>query len=134
MTGEPPSLNSERRSQGDLTMFNLFSRFRSNVQSRQHGAFNSSTTPSQTIALANDRSVIVYDFEDEHLLFDARCNWRFIGSLPIKATRAIIVLVAEAYFRGFEQGQGEWSELGLSDEFLAMARDYETEMAHRPKA
>lgn len=115
-------------------MFNLFSRFRLNARSRQGQAFDSSTAPSQTIALTDDRSVIAYAFGDERLLFDARCDWRFIGSLPAKAKRATVVLVAEAYFRGFDQGQGEWSELGLSNEFLAMAREYEAEMARRPKA
>lgn len=115
-------------------MFNLLSRFRFNARSRQVRTFDSGTAPSQTIALAHDRSVIVYEFGDERLLFDARCDWRFIGSLPAKMTRATIILVAEAYFRGFEQGRSEWYELGLSDEFLAMAREYEAEMARRPRA
>jgi len=106
-------------------MFNLFSLFTSKRRSQSGGAFNSSTAPSETIALANDRSVIVYEFKDSCLLFDADRDWRFIGSLPIKTPRATVALVAEAYFRGFDQAQGELRELGLSDEFFRMAREYE---------
>src|SRR5579863_4415019 len=106
-------------------MFNLFSLFTSKRRSPSGEAFNSSTAPSETIALANDRSVIVYDFKDQHLLFDADRDWRFICSLPIKTPRATVALVAEAYFRGFDQARGELREVGLSDAFLEMAREYE---------
>ena len=106
-------------------MFNLFSLFTSKRRSQSGEAFNSSTAPSETIALANDRSVVVYEFKDSRLLFDADRDWRFIGSLPIKTPRATIVLVAEAYFRGFDQARGELRDVGLSDEFFELAREYE---------
>ena len=115
-------------------MFKLSTLFRSMLRSQSRAAFNSSTAPSETITLTDDRSVIVYEYRDERLLFDAEFDWRFIGSLPGNASPAMIASVAEAYFRGFEQGQGEWFELGLSDEFLATAREYEAAMAHRPRA
>jgi len=115
-------------------MFNLFTLFRSVFRSPSRAAFDSSTAPSERIALEDGRSVRAYRFDGQRLLFDAEHDWRFMGSLPGNASRATIVSVAEAYFRGLAQGQGEWSELGLSDEFLAMAHEYEAEMARRPKA
>jgi hypothetical protein len=123
--GEPPSLNSERRSLGALTMLNLLSRFRSKARLRPGDAFNSSTAPSERIALSDDRAVMAYEFDGVRLLFDAERDWRFIGSLPINSTRATIALVAEAYFRGFQQAQGELRAIGLSEEFFELARQYE---------
>jgi hypothetical protein len=109
-------------------MFNLLSRFRSKAQPQ---AFNSSTAPSETVALEGGRSVIAYRFNGMRLLFDADFDWRFIGTLPGNATRAAIAQVAEAYFRGFEQAQGELREIGLSDDFLEMARQYALDQAGR---
>jgi hypothetical protein len=114
-------------------MFNLVSLFRPRPH-RRLVAFDSSTAPSETIGVADGHSVIAYWFDDERLLFDAGHNWRFIGSLPKRATRATIASVAEAYFRGFEQARGELRELGLSDEFFEMARQYELAQADRPHA
>jgi hypothetical protein len=114
-------------------MFNLVSLFRSKPYTRPV-AFNSSTAPSETIGVADGHSVIAYWFDDERLLFDAERDWRLIGSLPKSATRATIASVAEAYFRGFEQARGELRELGLSDEFLEMAHQYELAQADRPHA
>jgi hypothetical protein len=107
------------------------------LRSRPHRrpvAFNSSTAPSETIGVADGHSVIAYWSDDERLLFDAEHDWRFIGSLPKRATRTTIASVAEAYFRGFEQARGELRELGLSDEFFEMARQYELALAERPHA
>jgi hypothetical protein len=114
-------------------MFNLVSLFRPRPH-RRLVAFDSSTAPSETIGVADGHSVIAYWFDDERLLFDAGHNWRFIGSLPKRATRATIASVAEAYFRGFEQARGELRELGLSDEFFEMARQYELAQADSPHA
>ncbi|MBI2740573.1 MAG: hypothetical protein HYX38_29010 [Rhodospirillales bacterium] len=113
-------------------MFNVLSAFQSRRRT-QSGTFNSSTAPSITIALADGRSVIPYWFNDERLLFHAERDWRFMGSLPRNTTRAAIVSVAEAYFRGFDQARGELRELGLSDEFFEMARRYELANAEWPR-
>jgi hypothetical protein len=126
-----PEAPQSRQIQGVLAMFNLVSLFRSKPH-RRRVAFDSSTAPSETIGVADGHSVIAYWFDDERLLFDAKRDWRFIGSLPKRATRATIVSVAEAYFRGFEQARGELRELGLSDEFFEMARQYEVVQADRP--
>jgi hypothetical protein len=131
--GEPPSLNSERRFRGVLIMLNLFSRFRSRAPQQPREAFDSSTAPSERITLADDHAVIAYEFYDTRLLFDAERDWRFIGSLPINSTRATITLVAEAYFRGFQQAQGELRAIGLSDEFFELAHQYEIAEAARSK-
>jgi hypothetical protein len=114
-------------------MFNLFSQFRSKARLQPGEAFDSSTAPSETIALADDHSVIAYRFNDTHLLFDAERDWRFIGSLPMSSTRATIALVAEAYFRGFQQAQGELRAVGLSEEFFEMAHQYELAETRRSK-
>jgi hypothetical protein len=115
-------------------MFNLFSQFRSKARLQPGEAFDSSTAPSERIALADDHSVIAYRFNDTHLLFDAERDWRFIGSLPISSTRATIALVAEAYFRGFQQAPGELRAIGLSEEFFEMARQYELAEARPSRA
>ena len=114
-------------------MLNLFSRFRSKARLQSREAFDSSTAPSERFALADDRAVIAYEFNDTRLLFDAQRDWRFIGSLPIDSTRATITLVAEAYFRGFQQAQGELRALGLSEAFFELARQYELAEAARSK-
>ena len=114
-------------------MFDLFSLFRSKRHSQPHEAFNSSTAPSERIALEDGHSVIAYWYDDERLLFDAEYDYRFIGSLPRNASRAMIASVAEAYFRGFEQGQGELRSVGVSDEFFELARQYAlAEARHAP--
>jgi hypothetical protein len=114
-------------------MFNLLSLFRSRLRP-QLVAFDSSTASSETVGVAGGHSVIAFWFNDERLLFDAERDWRFIGALPKRASRATIVSVAEAYFRGFAQARGELRELGLSDEFFDMARQYELAQADRPYA
>lgn len=114
-------------------MIKLLSRLAAKRLSRSGDAFNSSTAPSETITLTDDRSVIAYEFDGSRLLFDADCDWRFIGSLPVSASRATIALVAEAYFRGFERAEGELREVGVSDEQFALAREYRLAQ-HRPPA
>jgi hypothetical protein len=45
----------------------------------------------------------------------------------------MIMSVAEAYFRGFEQGRGELRSVGVSEELLELAREYALEEArHAP--
>jgi hypothetical protein len=114
-------------------MLNLFSRLRSQARQQPREAFDSGTAPSERIMLADDHAVIAYEFNDTRLLFDAERDWRFIGSLPINSTRATITLVAEAYFRGFQQAQGELRAIGLSDEFFELAHQYELAEAARSK-
>lgn len=113
-------------------MFHLVSRLVFKLVPQWARVFNASIAPSERIALAEDRAVMAYDFNAECLLFDAGFPWRFIGALPRMARGRTITRVAEVYFRGFEQGQGELRELGLSDEFMTFARQYARELARPP--
>jgi hypothetical protein len=114
-------------------MFHLASQLIARLSRKPAGAFNSSTAPCERIVLDNEHSIAVYAFDGVRLVFDATYMWRFIVELPRFTTRRTIKRIATAYFRGLDQGQGELRELGLTDEFMAMAHRYADDLASPPR-